>query len=170
MLADRAFAAISFLCLLSSCRAPDSAPPPAEKSQFTIQPDGVTPQLQRLTGKPLYNLEMIGNVIDPFPKQPVVVSASEVLSVVGWAVDGASKNAAAGVEVVVDGRPYRAEAKLDRPDVAAFYKAPEYRRAGFRFSAPASAFGAGKHVLSIRTIANDGKAYFEGLDLTLEIR
>ncbi len=126
--------------------------------------------MQRLTGKPLYNLEMIGNVVDPFPKQPVVLPASDALSVVGWAVDGASKNVAAGVEVVIDGRPYRAQAQLDRPDVAAFYKVPEFRKAGFRFSAPAAAFGAGKHVLSIRTIANDGKAYFEGLDLTLEIR
>ena len=132
--------------------------------------DGPTTHLQRSAEKPLYNLERIGEVVNPFDKQPIGVPSSGNLTVIGWAVDGASKNAAGGVDVLVDGQPYKALAGQDRGDVADYYKIPAYGKAGFNYTAPASAFGRGKHSIVVRVISNDGKTYSEGLGLTIEVR
>jgi len=162
-------AALLFSLSMYSCSAPPTAPIAGEKPQ-TVAADGITPSLMRSAAKPSYNLEKIGDVVNPFEKQPVTVSGSETLTVAGWAVDAEHKGIPAGVEVVVDGKAYRAEAGQDRADVAGHFKIPAYLKSGFTFSAPASVFGPGKHVVAIRIIASDKKSYLEGLGVAVDIR
>lgn len=161
---------IALVCFsLLSCSSPPTSPS-SEKAAPKIEADGATAHLERSANKPLYNLERIGSVVNPFDKQPVAVPAASTLAVEGWAVDGASKSAAGGVDVLIDGQPYKAVAGRDRADVADFFKVPAYGKAGFAYSAPASAFGRGKHSIAVRVISNDGKTYSEGLDLTIDVR
>ncbi len=150
--------------------SPPAAPPPAETSQATAQPDGPAPVRQHLTAPAFYNLEVIGKVVGPFVKQSVPVAVSDPLTLSGWAADGVNKRTADGVEVLIDGKHYRAQSGLDRPDVAAYFKVPAYGKSGFRFVAPPKTFSAGKHVLSIRILVNDSRAYFEGSEVSVEIR
>jgi hypothetical protein len=160
----------TLVCFSFSCSSPPTTAPSSEKAAPKVEADGATAHLERSANKPLYNLENIGSVVNPFDKQPVAVPVSGNLTVIGWAVDGATKSAAGGVDVLIDGQPYKALAGRDRADVADFYKVPAYAKAGFNYSAPASAFGRGKHAIAVRVISNDGKTYSEGLDLTIDIR
>ncbi|MCX6631403.1 MAG: hypothetical protein NTW28_27640 [Candidatus Solibacter sp.] len=147
------------LVFLAGCGTPSTGP--VSQGQNTIQADGITPKLSPSTTPTLSNLEKINSIVEPSIHQPVVISAAEELTASGWAVDQSAQSEASGVEIVIDGKAYRAKTGIERMDVANYLKVPAYSRAGFSFSAPADAFGRGKHQLSLRVIAKDGKSYFE---------
>ncbi len=161
---SRLFMSLIALIALAGCSSP---PIPAPTK---AEPDGITARLTRSTTPTLYNLEKINGVVDPASHAPVSVPAGEDLTITGWAVDQTAQSAPAGVEIVVDGKPYRAKSGLDRIDVADHFHLPGYAKAGFSFSAGAGSFGKGAHQLSLRIIAKDGANYFESPALTVNVQ
>ncbi|MCX6631405.1 MAG: hypothetical protein NTW28_27650 [Candidatus Solibacter sp.] len=130
----------------------------------------MTASLMRSDTKALYNLEKLGDVMNPLEAEVVVVPATGTLTGVGWAVDGANKAAAGGVDVAVDGRPHRAESGRERPDVGQHFNIRAYDSSGFIFYLPVAKLGPGVHKLTMRVVSHDGKTYSEGLPVRLEIR
>jgi hypothetical protein len=154
------------LLLCVGCTSPEDKRSTSMKAK--PQP-GISDSLARSSADPSYNLEVVGGVLDPFPKQPIRVRINGQLFLSGWAVDAAAKEISGGVEVVVDEVPYPAQSNLARGDVATFLKVPAYINAGFSFSAEAGAFGKGKHKVSIRVLTHDRKSYYQGAPLIIEI-
>ena len=83
----------------------------------------------------------------------------------GWAVDGLAKKEAGGVDIVMDGKIYKADYGSDRPDVSEALKFPA-TRSGFSLAMPRDFLSRGSHRVSVRVITNDGKNYAEGPTLT----
>lgn len=161
------FVSSAFLVFMTAaCSPPASAP---SSGPVKIEPDGVTPNLTRSTGTALYNLEQINSVVEPLSHQPVSVPSSEQLIIIGWAVDQSARGDASSIEIAVDGKAYRTKSGLNRQDVADHFKEPEYLKSGFNFSAPAEAFGKGRHQLTVRIISKDGKSYFESPPVTVNV-
>jgi len=154
------------MIFLAGCSAPETAPP----GEITIQADGTSSTLTRSFKPTPYNLERINSVTEPSIHQPISVAALEDLEVSGWAVDQAAKTEPSAVEVVIDGKAFRAKAGLERKDVAAYLKVPGYSNSGFAYSAPASGFGKGKHSLVLRIIDKEGKTYFETSPVELDVK
>ena len=158
---------VTLLMLLAACSPPASGPAPGS---LKVEADGVTPTLSRSMGPALYNLEQINSVVEPLNhQQRISVSANDQLTVIGWAVDQNARKQASGVEIVVDGKAYRAKADLNRPDVSDHFKVQDYLKAGFNFSADAGAFGKGTHQLAVRIVSNDGKSYFESPSVAVNV-
>ena len=80
----------------------------------------------------------------------------------GWAAEAQSGTLAGGVDVVVDGIPYRATYGSARDDVAEAQRNPALRNSGFRFTLAPVYLSRGFHSFTIRVIALDGRAYYEG--------
>ena len=93
--------------------------------------------------------------------QEVSISSREATVFKGWAVDAHSGTVAAGVDVVVDGGPYRAIYGIARKDVAQAIN-PAFKNSGFEFSLAPGVLSKGTHSFNIRIIASDGRAYYEG--------
>jgi hypothetical protein len=73
----------------------------------------------------------------------------ETLSLLGWAVDRASKSSPSSIFVQVDAYA-RGQASLnERPDVAAALQNPAYSRSGFTFSLPPTLLTPGTHTLAL---------------------
>ena len=153
--------------LLAAC---NSRPAVSHSEHRELQVDGLSVNLKRYEGSPLYNLESVGSVVNPLTKRVVEVSSAGNWAVAGWAVDQANKAPAAGVDVVIDGRAYRAQYGEDRLDVANHFNVPAYQKSGFKFTVPAGAIGKGRHELRVRVILSDRNAYQEGVPVPLEIQ
>jgi hypothetical protein len=123
-----------------------------------------------MAGDPLYNLEFVGEVVNPLTRPSVILSSDGQLTAIGWAVDRDHKTKAGGVDIAIDDRPYVAEYGLDRADVGEYFKLPEYAKAGFKLSLAAAAIGKGKHRIAVRVISNDAAKYQEGASLVLDIQ
>ncbi len=155
-----------WILLAAGCGAP-----PVEKSSqpATAPPGGSSGSLKRSASAPLYYLDRVGETVNPFEKQPVKVDVAGELTLSGWAVDPDHKAAPGGVEVVIDGTPYRAIHNLSRQDVADYFKVPAYEKAGYKFSMAASLLAKGQHQLMVRVISSDGTYFFEGAGLSLRV-
>jgi len=136
----------------------------------TLPAKGVTADLTKLTSQPTYNLENVGDIREPFSKQPVNVSQSGDLTLVGWAVDPDAKTSGGGVEIAIDGAPVVIKSRLPRPDVEKSLKSPSYANAGFLFTYPALALNKGPHELKIRILSNDKKSYWESPGLKVLVQ
>ncbi len=138
--------------------------------------EGAVPKLSlaamtRSANPPVYNLENLAGIASPLGKTgPLQIRANSSLKLDGWAVDDEAKALAAGVEVVIDGKAYRALYGRSRPDVAAYFHVPAYLNAGFSASVPMAAVGPGQHKLALRVIAQDRKSYSEGATIELDVR
>ena len=137
------------------------SPPPHGPAGARIVADGITPRLSRSAVSSLYNLEQINAVVEPLIHQPVSVPRDEDLTVAGWAVDKSSQSEASGIEIVIDGKAYRARSGVERPDVSQVFGVPAYSKSGFSFSAPADDLGKGRHELTLRIVLADQKSYVE---------
>lgn len=130
---------------------------------------GITAKLGRTQGIPLYWVDDVGPIQNPYARGSARLALSDSFVVRGWAVDQQAKALASGVELVIDKKTYRIQYLLDRPDVADGQKNPAYRASGFLANFPASVLGRGAHVISLRVLANDGKSYSETPDLPVTI-
>lgn len=120
--------------------------------------------------RPVYNLETIVEVVNPFEHQPVSVNAAARVVVSGWAVDDVHKSLAGGVDIAIDGKPYGAQYPMDRQDVADFFKNPAYAKAGFVLTLPAGLLSKGRHTVAVRVVDRDARSYSEGLGLAIDAR
>jgi hypothetical protein len=80
----------------------------------------------------------------------------------GWAVDARSGTLAEGVDVVVDGIPYRATYGVTRHDVAQVYGNPTFESSGFRLSLAPGVLRRGVHSFAFRILAKDCRTCYEG--------
>ena len=166
----------SAMLVLHGCDRPAGAPPPAEQQPgpaVASEPASApaagagagTALSQNLRPRPGYTnhyVDMIGPVFDPLKKQPVRVPGTGPIKVSGFAVDAPAKAPAGGVDIVIDGVPYRATYGSPRPDVAASFKRPAMGAAGYEYTIPAGALKPGPHQLQVRIIAADVKTYYTG--------
>jgi hypothetical protein len=113
-------------------------------------------------GEPLYRVDQINGIVNPFNRKSIQFAASDELKIRDWAVDQQSQTAAGGGDVVIDGIPYVALYGIERNDVAEGRKVPGYRDCGFQFWMPAGRLAPGVHTLSLRIVARDRKFYYQG--------
>ena len=120
--------------------------------------DGASLNLQSSPLPVLGNLELLaGHAVTAAPA--TLPAGDDVLS--GWAVDGQAVAPASGVDVAVDGHPYKAQYGIDRPDVAGTLKAPQYEKSGFSFVLHAGQMSKGRHTLAVRVISANRTSYTE---------
>jgi hypothetical protein len=136
----------------------------------TTHGDGPTSSLQRSAGPPTFYLDVLSGIALPMTHPSVSVGASADLSGSGWAADDQNKAPAGGVDIAIDGQPFRTQYGAERPDVAAHFNLPAYTKTGFQFLIPGGTFSAGNHKLTVRVISSDGKTYRESDPLTLVIQ
>ena len=163
------FLLLAGVVLLSSCGI-NSVPPEAISRSSITLPQGKSIGLQKAEGKPLFNLEQVGDVIAPLEKSSVSVRLGMPVTILGWAVDESGKTTASGVDVVIDGKAYASEYGAEREDVGAYYKVPAYKNSGYTLTFPAGSFGKGRHQVCVRVLAQDGKKYWESSPLTFNVQ
>jgi hypothetical protein len=121
-------------------------------------------------GTPLYSLDKIGDVVEPFAKPPVQVQFAGEIQLTGFAADAVARDLAGGVDIAIDGLAFTAHYGISREDVAQYFKVPAYSRTGFSFSIPARYFGPGRHKLTVRVVSSDKTKYFESPVLDINIQ
>lgn len=85
----------------------------------------------------------------------------------GWALDVQNGTVAGGVDIVIDGVPYRATYGIARSDVAKARGNVLLESSGFRFSLGPGALRRGVHSVTIRVLTRDCRAYYEGYSVQL---
>lgn len=157
---------IVFAVFLTGCggNAPQKQAAP-ERPQAT----GVTVNLPHRSKGMNYHLDAIGPAVNPLDTKTVRIPSQEQL-VSGWAIDEPYSAVAGSVDVAIDGVPYAARYGIARKDVAAFFKNPAYENSGFQFPIPASVLSPGKHLLTLRIVANDGKSFIESPAVTVIVQ
>jgi hypothetical protein len=162
----RLFPLVCALIIFVSC----ARPPEAQEGQNDDLTRGNTASMRGNRKQPLYNLEYIGSIVEPASKGPVHLRLNAEFSVKGWAVDPEAQKAAGGVEILIDGIPYRATYALPRKDVADHFGIPEYASAGFALTTKTGgAIGRGMHRVAVRILTNDRASYYEGLPVAVGI-
>jgi hypothetical protein len=101
-----------------------------------------------------------------FLNQPLVVDRSAItdagMSVDGWVFDVTQKGLASGVYVSVNGtRDFAAAYGIIRPDLVAHFSDRRYLQAGFSALVPLDALPAGEHLVTLKVVGADGRAYAE---------
>lgn len=132
----------------------------------TMSPD--SSKLALVAGVPLFNLEKVGRLVEP--SAVVEFAASDTIDFEGWAVDSFAKNRAGGVNIVINGKHYPAKYGISRLDVASHFKVGDYAYSGFSCSVPASQIGKGRHKVAVHVIANDGKTFYKGTPVSVNVR
>jgi hypothetical protein len=135
---------------------------PNSLPQLTDREEAAAEHLPRCVAASAQNLEWIGEVVTPFSSRPVAVPADGEFLVTGWAVDQPHHVRATEVDVVVGNKVLPALYGLDRPDVAKYFGASEYRRSGFTLRVAGSDVGRAVRELSIRVVAADRSCYYQG--------
>jgi hypothetical protein len=131
----------------------------------------LTAQLTGSTTVPVFNFDLVAGVATPFDRQgpPIPVAQQGNLVVIGWAVDSAASKPASAVEVLIDGRPFRAEYGVERADVANQFGVPDYLNCGFALTMNARLLRRGYHVLAVRVVSADGSSYEQGPEVTIAV-
>ena len=142
------------------------------RSDFDVTPvvRGESGDLKRVTTATPYYVDALGSVENPSRRPFLTVTASEPLLVSGWAIDKESQYPAAWIEIVLDGSPYRTEARVPRGDVAAAHGNFRYLRCGFRAMLPAHQLSPGRHTIALRIILHGGGTYYEGAQISFTAR
>lgn len=135
-------------------------PKPVPQPAMTVaNPSAVA--LPRVPDHTDYVLEVFNGVSSPIIQPPIRLSAAQEISLLGWAVDRDGGTGVAALEVLIDRKPYPCQTGLDRPDIATYFRQPQFGNAGFSFKLPAIQVGAGRHELRLRIYTNGGKSYLE---------
>ena len=160
--------------LFGSCRTvsspPEASPERAATPTLALSP-GKSIGLRKSERVPKCIIEKINDTWSPQIKQPVPVPYGQSVTVTGWAVDEERRSVAGGVDVVVDGMPYRARYGLARDDVAAYLGFPGCKNSGFTLTVPPSKLvEKGLHHVALRVLANDGTFFYNSAALAIELR
>ena len=137
-----------------------------------ISKDSKAPQaaLVRLEAPAVCNLEKLASTVEPPAQSTVVVRGAQLLTALGWAVDAEAKTAASGVNLVLDGKAYPATYSIAREDVAGHFGVPAYRNSGFDATIPLASVGKGRHTVVVQVVAANGKGYYEGKPVFVDIQ
>lgn len=138
----------------------------------TITPTGKTGTMKRLAGVPVFNVDHVNAVQNPFANTnaEIKIAQSDALMMSGWAIDTQSKAAAGGVEIIVDGTAFAADYGLKREEIAKYFRNPACEKSGFKLDLPISSMAApGAHQLSLRVIMKDTSGYQESPPLSLVV-
>jgi cbb3-type cytochrome oxidase subunit 3 len=133
-----------------------------------------TENLTLAEGSTQFHIDSVND--SPLSQQnPGIINVSlqnETLTISGWAVDQEAKNTAGGVFVSIDGQiDIPAMYGGDRPDIAASLGENRYRFSGFVAFFATSVVGEGQHVLSLKIVTSDKKAYYEpDQEILIEVR
>jgi len=136
-------------------------PPPAE---------GMSAGLAKRKELAGFSIDSIGLAQDPLNRQPAATPQGEPIVIQGFGFDPTARLPGRGVDVVVDGKAYRADYGAGRADVAAYFKTPRLTPTGFKVTLPADTLAAGAHQASVRVVAADGRGYFEGLRIAFVVQ
>jgi len=140
--------------------------PPAEEAPRKAQSQG----LPRRPEPANFTFDHIGQAFDPLNNRPARTARGRATLFDGFAFDPVRRIPAHGIDVVVDGKAYGAAYGKARPDVAGYFKAPVLTDVGFAVTLPAGRLAPGAHTASIRVVASDGAAYFQGPSIAFEVR
>ncbi len=154
---------------------PDSSEPTSDRKvqkELPAPAAGASAAMQKLPGMPTFNVDQIQTQFAPFtkPDEPIPVTRGDALMLVGWAVDEPSKKAATGIDVTIDGTAYHAEYGYERPEIAAYFKAPAYLKSGFKLQMGTNSLNSGPHTLTIRVLSAGQSGYYESPALHLAVR
>jgi len=120
-------------------------------------------------GAPTVVVERIGQVTSPDTTAPTDIAVSRDVEVAGWAVTPESERQGADVEVAVDSTPFAAAFGFDRPDVAAYLRAPAAQPSGFRAMIPAEALPPGQHKLTLRVQSRTRPCFYESQSIPIVV-
>lgn len=181
-------AAAAALLTLAACdqpkprSAPDAAPPAAQTPAAAtpvaapapkpaappIAPSAVgMPKHEGVAG---FYVDYVATAPDPLNKQPAVIAAGQPVTIGGFGFDAVTKQAAKGVDLVIDGKAYGVTYGSPRADVAAFYKTPALTNVGYGVTFPADSFAKGDHVIVVRVVSADGKSYQESVPVKFQVQ
>jgi len=107
---------------------------------------------------PFY-LDRFGSSMDPLRGPRIAIGRDEEVIASGWALDVDRRQPADAVDLVIDGRSYRAVTRVPRAVVATAHGDRGYFKCGFNARFPPGAIGPGTHVLEIRIVMNGGREY-----------
>lgn len=68
---------------------------------------GLSSNLIRDHAPAVYNIDRIGSIVEPLNHQGVEIPLDTTVVVTGWSVDQAAKAPSGGVDIVIDGQPFR---------------------------------------------------------------
>ncbi len=114
----------------------------------------------RLKDPAFGSVDGINGVTAP-PSGTVIPIADDKIRIGGFAVDAIRGEAAAGVIVLIDDKPFVAMFGGDRPDIAKALNNPKYLKSQFYVETPAVSLGKGSHDVKFRVIASDRSGYYE---------
>jgi len=135
---------------------------PSDTKAATVAPvqdnfEGVT---TKLPSPALGGVDAINSIT--LPKSGSVVPITEKkIEIAGFGVDAIKGEAAAGVLVLIDGKPHTAVYGGERPDIAKALNNLKYLKSQFYVSIPATEIGGGQHEVKFRIIASDKSGYYE---------
>jgi len=149
---------------------PDPFAGPLSPPETGAPKKGQSEGLPRRPEPASFTFDHIGQAFDPLNDRPARTAADRAITFDGFAFDPVRKIPAHAVDVVVDGKVYGASYGAARTDVAGYFKAPVLTDVGFSVTLPARSLAAGAHTASIRVVASDGAAYFQGPSIPFEVR
>jgi hypothetical protein len=130
---------------------------------------GASKELKRNNEPPFCNFDYLGPIHYPLTQKAPQLSGDEEILVAGWAADPSKKLLAGGVDVVIDGTPFKAGYGTDRTDVASHFNAPAIAKSGFQLSIPKKQLTKGPHGMAIRVITAEKNSYNEGPTLQFTV-
>lgn len=112
-----------------------------------------------LTEPAFGSVDVINDVFSPKSGSVISISGDKVI-IAGNYVDGVNGDAAAGVIVLIDNKPYVANYGGERPDIAKIHNNPKYLKSKFYINIPTSTLGKGIHTVKIKVMASDKSGYY----------
>lgn len=163
---------LSAIVMLGGCGENKQSANASDKSNVAsnILQDNFSSITTRLSEPAFGGVDGINGVTSPKPGSVIPVKGDKI-EVAGNYVDAVKGDAAAGVVVMIDNKPFVAIYGGERPDIAKTLNNPKYLKSQFYVAVPTSDVGKGVHDLKIRVIASDKSGYYEsGLIARLDIK
>ena len=154
-------ATVSFSCGKKDAETTGTAPAAANHAPPPL-PAGISQNLKKNAGEPVYIFDNLGSVKYPAIQKSIQIAGDTAITTSGWTLDESKESPAGGVDVVIDQTPYSARYGLERTDVASHFKRPDYTNSGFLLTMAPGQLNKGPHSISVRVISSDKKSYNEG--------